>query len=119
MSTVDDLRKQIISLEPSEAEELAQWLWDFVGPHQGPQSQGTNWPSGIDATPDVCGGDPRIIRTRIPVWVLEQFRRQGLSEAEILHSYPTLRAEDLVHAWAYVALHRDEIEQQIRANEEA
>jgi hypothetical protein len=29
---------------------------------------------GIDSTPGVCGGDPCIVRTRIPVWVLEQAR---------------------------------------------
>jgi uncharacterized protein (DUF433 family) len=33
--------------------------------------------------------------------------------------YPTLRAEDLVNAWAYYRLHREEIEQQIIENEGA
>ena len=46
-------------------------------------------------------------------------RRQGVSEADILRSYPTLRAEDLAAAWAYFRVHRSEIEQQIRENEEA
>jgi uncharacterized protein (DUF433 family) len=74
---------------------------------------------GIESTPDMCGGEPRIIRTRIPVWVLEQARRLGVSEASLLGSYPSLRAEDLTHAWAYVRTHREEIECQIRENEEA
>jgi uncharacterized protein (DUF433 family) len=74
---------------------------------------------GIENTPGVCGGDPCMVRTRIPVWALEQARRVGFSEADLLRSYPTLRAEDLAHAWAYVEAHRDEIERQIRANEEA
>ncbi|HXG67309.1 MAG TPA: DUF433 domain-containing protein [Blastocatellia bacterium] len=74
---------------------------------------------GIESTPGVCGGEPRIVRTRIPVWVLEQARRLGVSEADLLRSYPTLRAEDLANAWAYVRSHRDEIEQQIRDNEAA
>jgi uncharacterized protein (DUF433 family) len=73
---------------------------------------------GIESRPGVCGGEPCIVRTRIPVWVLEQARRLGTSEAELLGIYPTLRAEDIVHAWAYVRAHRDEIEQQIRDNEE-
>ena len=60
-----------------------------------------------------------MARTRIPVWVLEQTRRMGSSEAQLLGIYPTLRAEDIVHAWAYVRGHRDEIEQQIRDNEDA
>ena len=74
---------------------------------------------GIDTTSGVCGEEPCVIRTRIPVWVLEQARRLGASEAEILRSYPTLRAEDLANAWAYVRAHRDEIDQQIRENEAA
>jgi uncharacterized protein (DUF433 family) len=75
--------------------------------------------SGIESTPGVCGGDPRIAGTRIPVWTLEQYRRLGLSEAQILGAYPGLRAADLVNAWAYVASHPEEIDRQIRENEEA
>ena len=74
---------------------------------------------GIENTPGVCGNEPCIVRTRIPVWVLEQARRLGASEADLLCSYPTLRAADLANAWAYVRLHREEIEAQIRANEDA
>jgi uncharacterized protein (DUF433 family) len=55
---------------------------------------------GIDADPAVCGGEPCIARTRIPAWLLVQARRLGTSEAEILRAHPTLRAEDLVSAWA-------------------
>jgi uncharacterized protein (DUF433 family) len=74
---------------------------------------------GIESVPGVCGGEPCVVRTRIPVWVLEQARRLGLSEADILRAYPGLRAEDLANAWAYVRLHRDEIEGQLRDNEAA
>ena len=74
---------------------------------------------GIDSTPGVCGGEACIVRTRIPVWVLEQSRRLGVSEEELLRSYPTLRAEDLVNAWSYVRSHRSEIEDDIQANEGA
>ncbi len=74
---------------------------------------------GIESRTGVCGGELCIVRTRIPVWVLEQARRLGTSEADLLRSYPTLRAEDLVQAWAYVRAHRLEIEQQIRDNEDA
>jgi uncharacterized protein (DUF433 family) len=51
--------------------------------------------------------------------VLENYRRLGWSEARILENYPGLRAADLVHAWAYVDGHRDEIDRLIRENEEA
>ena len=72
---------------------------------------------GIESRPGVAGGDPCIVRTRIPVWLLEQARRLGTSEADLLRAYPTLRAEDLANAWAYVSGHRDEIERQIAENE--
>jgi uncharacterized protein (DUF433 family) len=75
--------------------------------------------SGIESTCGVCGGDPRIAGTRIPVWTLEQYRRLGVTESQILAAYPGLRATDLVNAWAYVAAHPDEIDRQIRENEEA
>lgn len=74
---------------------------------------------GIESRADVCGGEACIVRTRIPVWVLEQSRRLGATEADLLRSYPTLRAADLANAWAFVRLHADEIESQIHANEEA
>jgi uncharacterized protein (DUF433 family) len=56
----------------------------------------------IQSTPGICGGEPCIVRTRIPVRVLEQYRRLGLSEAALLQNVPTLRARDLANAWAYV-----------------
>jgi uncharacterized protein (DUF433 family) len=75
--------------------------------------------AGIECTPEVCGGEPRITGTRIPVWVLEQARRLGTSEADLLRDFAGLRAADLVNAWSYVAMHRAEIEEQIAANEYA
>ena len=56
--------------------------------------------------------------TRIP-WVLEGFRRLGWTEEKILAGYPNLRPEDLVHAWACVDAHRQEIDEAIRQNEAA
>ncbi len=53
------------------------------------------------------------------MWALEQSRRLGMTEDELLRSYPTLRAEDLVNASAYVRSHRAEIENEIRKNEAA
>ena len=53
------------------------------------------------------------------MWVLEQSRRLGISEAELLANYPTLRAEDLVNAWAYVRGNGQEIDAQIQENEAA
>lgn len=74
-------------------------------------------PPGIERTPGVCGGAPRIVGTRIPVWTLVQFRKLGTSEADILHAYPTLRAEDLTNAWHYYRANKSAIEEQILENE--
>jgi uncharacterized protein (DUF433 family) len=72
---------------------------------------------GIESESDVMGGVPCITRTRIPVWLLEQARRLGTSEADLLRDYPTLTAQDLANAWNYVRSHRAEIVAQIDANE--
>ncbi len=76
------------------------------------------WP-GIESRQSVCDGEACIVRTRIPIWILEQGRRLGISEADLLRSYPTLTAQDLANAWAYVRSHRDEIECAITENEKA
>jgi uncharacterized protein (DUF433 family) len=74
---------------------------------------------GVDVIDDVCGGEPVIVRTRIPVWLLEHARRLGATEADLLRSYPALRAEDLANAWAYVRSHQAQIAEQIREHEAA
>ncbi len=109
MSSLHDLEKQFESLTRGEKAQLLQWV---------ARDLGDAFP-GIESTPGICGGEPCIVRTRIPVWVLGQARRQGISEAELLRSYPTLRAEDLANAWAYIRAHPVEIDRQIRENEEA
>jgi uncharacterized protein (DUF433 family) len=53
------------------------------------------------------------------VWVLVNARHLGTSEADLLHAYPTLRAEDLANAWAYYRVFTDEIDAQIVQNEAA
>lgn len=79
----------------------------------------TNTWNGIEKAPGICGGDACIENTRIPVWVIVQSRNLGSSEVDILRDYPTLSANDLVNAWAYADTHLEEIEQAIRANNEA
>ncbi len=101
----------IRDVELSRAEEAQVLEWVV-------QDLGDAFP-GIESVADVCGGDPCIVRTRIPVWVLERARRLGASEADLLKAYPSLRAEDLANAWAYVRVHASEIEQQILDNEAA
>lgn len=72
----------------------------------------------IVSTPDVCGGAARLVRTRIPVWTLESFRRLGASDEVLLDAYPTLVPADLEQARAYAEEHADEIDTLIRENDE-
>ncbi|HVU13504.1 MAG TPA: DUF433 domain-containing protein [Phototrophicaceae bacterium] len=109
MASFKELEEMISGLSRSEKAQVLQWVARDLGEY---------FP-GIDSTPDVLGGAARIVRTRIPVWTLVQARRLGVSEADLLRSYPMLRAEDLANAWAYTRLHRDEIEQEIVENEMA
>ena len=74
---------------------------------------------GIEATPGVCGGEPRIVRTRIPVRQLVEARQAGLTESALLAAYPTLTAEDLVNAWHFYRSHRAVIDRLIAENQEA
>ncbi|MGH7599144.1 MAG: DUF433 domain-containing protein [bacterium] len=109
MSTIQQAEKLLAAMTRAEKAQLLQWVVRDLG---------DSFP-GIESNPNVCGGEPCIVRTRIPVWLLEQARRLGTSEADLLRAYPVLRADDLANAWAYVRSHRAEIEQQIRENEEA
>ena len=109
MASLSDFEKLLPTLSPGEKAQLLKWVV---------QELGDAFP-GIDARPDVCGGEPCIVRTRVPVWLLEQARRLGSSEQELLSAYPSLRAEDLVNAWAYARSHAVEIKEQIRENEAA
>lgn len=108
-SNLSELEDLISKLSRGEKAQILQWV---------ARDLGDAFP-GIDTSPDVLGGEACIIRTRIPVWLLVQARRLGTSEAELLQSYPSLNAQDLANAWAYARVYADEIEQNIRENEEA
>jgi len=109
MKTLDEARQILSGMSRAEKAQLLRWVV---------QDLGDAYP-GIETRADVCGGEPCIVRTRIPVWLLVQAHRLGTSESELLKAYPALRAEDLANAWAYFRGHREEIEQQIAENEAA
>ncbi|MFN8628722.1 MAG: DUF433 domain-containing protein [Candidatus Binatia bacterium] len=106
---VEQVEKLLSQMTPAEKAQVLQAVVRDLG---------DAFP-GIESTPGVCGGDPCIVRTRIPVRALENYRRLGLSDADILRAYPSLRAEDLANAWAFVRAHKTEIDRQIRENEDA
>jgi uncharacterized protein (DUF433 family) len=72
----------------------------------------------ISKTPGVCGGDACIAGTRIPVWVLVNYRRLRGSDAGLLDAYPSLTNADVEAAWEYAACHLDEIDVAIQENED-
>jgi uncharacterized protein (DUF433 family) len=109
MSALQDAEKILSSMNRAEKAQVLQWV---------ARDLGDAFP-GIDTIPNVSGGEPCIVRTRIPVWVLVQARNLGTTESSLLEAYPTLRAEDLANAWAYYRSHKNEIEKQIKENEEA
>lgn len=109
MSTaIQESEALLVRLTRAEKAQLLQWIV---------QDLGDAFP-GIESTPNVAGGAACIVRTRIPVWVLEQARRLGTTDADLLRAYPSLRAEDLANAWAYVRSHSDELTRFIVENEE-
>ena len=109
MTTLREFEELLGKLSSGEKAQVLKWVV---------QELGDAFP-GIDSRPDVCGGEACIVRTRIPVWLLEQARRLGVSEQELLVAYPSLRAEDLVNAWNYARAHVAEMDSQIRENETA
>src|SRR5271163_3012419 len=120
MPDTKDLLEQFLELPPDRREMLALRFFETLPfpfpPHPCFNSRLADFPSVV-STPNVCGGSPRLIRTRIPIWVLQRMRQLQFSDAKILSCYPTLTAVDLVQAWGYVAMHKAEIDKEIEENE--
>ncbi len=108
MSLLTGVESLLSNVTRAEKAQVLQWVVIDIG---------DAFPD-IESKPGVCGGEPCIVRTRIPVWVLVQAKKLGTSESDLLKCYPTLRAEDLANAWSYYRVHHDEIEKQINENEE-
>jgi uncharacterized protein (DUF433 family) len=69
-----------------------------------------DWTELITVDPSVCHGQACVRGTRIMVSVVLDNLASGLSEDEILRSYPTLTREGLRAAAAYgAALAREEV----------
>jgi uncharacterized protein (DUF433 family) len=105
--TLKELESGLAKLTRAEKAEVMQRLVQDVA---------NAW-AGIEKDDGIVGGEARIVRTRIPVWTLDNYRRLGWSESFILDNYPGLRAADLVNAWAYTDAHRSEIDRAIADNE--
>jgi uncharacterized protein (DUF433 family) len=62
-----------------------------------------DWRDFIVSDPTICHGQACIKGTRIPVAVILDNLAAGVSEAELLQSYPTLTPEAIRAALAYAA----------------
>lgn len=62
-----------------------------------------NWRERISIDPNICHGAPCIKGTRIMVWIIVDSLAAGNTTAEILSSYPSLKAEDVQAALHYAA----------------
>lgn len=108
MTTLKKIEALLIDMSNGEKAQLMKWLFNDIGQAA----------IGIEKTKGICGGSACIVRTRIPVWLLVEARNLGTTEAALLQSYPTLRAEDLTNAWAYYRINKKEIDLEIKENEE-
>ncbi len=105
--TLNEAEQMVANLSESDKAQLLRWL----------EKEVKSGFAGIEKTEGVMGGAACIRQTRIPVWLLEQARRQGVSEVDLLRNYPQLTAQDLANAWDYVNAHKTEIEEAIAAND--
>ncbi len=104
--TLQEFQQQLLTLSDREKAQTIQFLsqdHNFVG-------------QGIEKKTGVCGGSACIAGTRITVWGLVESRQIGYSEVDILISYPTISATDLANAWVYAAAFPEEIEAEIKEN---
>ncbi len=108
-TTYEQAQSAAASLPRQDRARLLVWLAEDIADQL----------PGVEFDPRICGGSARISGTRIPVWSLESWRRLGAGDHEILRNFPTLKPSDLRNAWNYVARHPQEIDNEIRENEEA
>ncbi len=73
----------------------------------------------VHRDPAVCGGDPVIVGTRIPVRLIYMHLRAGDSLEAIQKAYPSLRPAQIHDALSYAYDHFTEIEEEIRREDVA
>src|SRR5437016_14472600 len=92
MNISADREKMLSEMTRAEKAELLQWIVRDLG---------DDFP-GIERKPGVMGGVACIARTRIPVWLLEQARRLGTSEADLFRDYPNFTVRGSSNACKFI-----------------
>ena len=64
MRVLQEIEQLLAKITRAEKAQVLQWIVRDLG---------DAFP-GVVSTQNVCGGEPSIVRTRIPVWVLVQAR---------------------------------------------
>ena len=72
----------------------------------------------IEVTPGTCGGRPRIAGHRIRVQDVVIWTEQGRSPDQIVADFTQLSLANVYAALAYYHDHRDEIDRQMREDDE-
>ena len=72
----------------------------------------------ISSKKGVCGSRSAITGTRIPVWSVIKWYKEGMSIEEILKGFPQLTPAQVYDAFSYYYDNQDEIENDIAENEE-
>src|SRR5579871_1728052 len=73
----------------------------------------------IVVAPGYCGGKPHVAGHRVKVQHIAVWHeRQGLSPEEIVAEHPALTLADVYAALSYYGDHREQIDADIRADEE-
>lgn len=65
MSLLQEIEDRLAQLSRAEKVQLFQLVAQDIGETF----------SGVESNPGIMGGDPCIVGTRIPIWLLEQARR--------------------------------------------
>ena len=109
LMTLKELEPQLLALSDDEKTQVIGLLSTGQNPID----------SGIEKTPNVCGGSACISGTRMTVWGLVEAIQLGYTEADLLTSYPNLTVIQLANAWRYAKTSSAEIELEIRENNAA
>jgi len=115
------LTQRIVSEIEAATEPVQSEVLDFVlfVKARAGAAQDSGGSSRINRTPGVCGGEACVGMTRVAVWLLEEARREGVGDLDILKDYPGLSVFDLESAWRYLETHSEEIAQAIQRNRDA
>jgi uncharacterized protein (DUF433 family) len=84
-----------------------------------PRGSKANRPARIVRDPAVCGGEPTVEGTRVPVRSIVIQWKHYRDLDRVLSAFPHLRIHDVRGALDFYESHRDEIDRLIEENERA